>query len=154
MRKILIKVFFQDCSSCPHWPWRSNNPSSSITDREKGAELPSGDLFWQIENFDTKEQAQADAGPGLVAEYNSKVWLFRPLARATVLRMARRSPRLVQSLGSRHRNIYFGSMKPVVLKAALPRSYTPVRRRSTSSRVSCPKDYRTVWLGSRLDRIW
>ena len=44
---------------------------------------------------------------------------LQALARATVLRMARRSPRLVQSLGSRHRNIYFGSMKPVVLKAAL-----------------------------------
>ena len=40
-------------------------------------ELPSGDLFWRIDNFDSKEQAQQAAGPmGLVAEYDGKVWLF------------------------------------------------------------------------------
>lgn len=45
---------------------------------KKVTELPSGDLFWHIDNFDTKEQAQEAAGPlGLVAEYDGKVWLFR-----------------------------------------------------------------------------
>jgi quercetin dioxygenase-like cupin family protein len=40
-------------------------------------ELPSGDLFWRIDNFDTKEQAQQAADPmGLVAEAKGKVWLF------------------------------------------------------------------------------
>ena len=44
---------------------------------KKVTELPSGDLFWRIDNFDTKEQAQQAAGPmGLVAEAKGKVWLF------------------------------------------------------------------------------
>ncbi|KAB0264645.1 cupin domain-containing protein [Microvirga brassicacearum] len=44
---------------------------------KKVAELPAGDLFWRIDTFDTKEQAQAAAGPlGLMAEYDGKVWLF------------------------------------------------------------------------------
>jgi len=44
---------------------------------KKVTELPPGELFWHINTFDTKEQAQAAAGPlGLVAEYDSKVWLF------------------------------------------------------------------------------
>jgi quercetin dioxygenase-like cupin family protein len=49
---------------------------------KKVKELPSGDLFWRIGTFDSKEQAQAAAGPlGLVAESEGKVWLFE-LARA------------------------------------------------------------------------
>jgi quercetin dioxygenase-like cupin family protein len=44
---------------------------------KKVKELPSGDLFWRIGTFDSKEQAQAAAGPlGLVAESEGKVWLF------------------------------------------------------------------------------
>jgi quercetin dioxygenase-like cupin family protein len=44
---------------------------------KKVTALPSGDLFWSIDNFETKEQAQAAAGPmGLVAEAKGKVWLF------------------------------------------------------------------------------
>jgi len=40
-------------------------------------ELPPGNLFWRIETFDTKEQAQQAARPmALVAEYGGKVWLF------------------------------------------------------------------------------
>jgi hypothetical protein len=43
----------------------------------KVAELPSGDLFWRIENFPTREAAQAAAGPwSLLAEAAGKVWLF------------------------------------------------------------------------------
>lgn len=49
---------------------------------KKVKELPSGDLFWRIGTFDSKEQAQAAAGSlGLVAESEGKVWLFE-LARA------------------------------------------------------------------------
>jgi hypothetical protein len=45
---------------------------------KKVTELPSGDLYWHIDNFDAKEQAQEAAGPfGLVAEYDGKVWLFK-----------------------------------------------------------------------------
>jgi len=44
---------------------------------KKVTELPPGDQFWRIDNFDTKEQAEKAAGPmGLVAEYEGKVWLF------------------------------------------------------------------------------
>src|SRR5262245_34462661 len=44
---------------------------------KKVRELPAGPLFWRIENFPTRAQAQAAAGPmGLVAESGGKVWLF------------------------------------------------------------------------------
>jgi hypothetical protein len=44
---------------------------------KKVTELPTGPLFWRIENFRTVAQAQAAAGPtGLVAEAGGKVWLF------------------------------------------------------------------------------
>jgi quercetin dioxygenase-like cupin family protein len=44
---------------------------------KKVTQLPPGELFWHINTFDTKEQAQAAAGSlGLVAEYDGKVWLF------------------------------------------------------------------------------
>ena len=43
----------------------------------KVTELPAGDLYWRIDNFDSKDQANAAAGPlGLVAEYDGKIWLF------------------------------------------------------------------------------
>ena len=43
----------------------------------KVTELPSGALFWRIENYPSKESAQAAAGPwSLVAETAGKVWLF------------------------------------------------------------------------------
>lgn len=44
---------------------------------KKVMELPPGDLFWRIDNFDTKEQAQQAAGPtAMVAEHDGRVWLF------------------------------------------------------------------------------
>ncbi len=43
----------------------------------KVAELPSGELYWRIENYPSKEAAQAAAGAwSLVAEAAGKVWLF------------------------------------------------------------------------------
>lgn len=43
----------------------------------KVAELPSGELFWRIENYPSNEAAQAAAGSwSLVAEAAGKVWLF------------------------------------------------------------------------------
>ena len=43
----------------------------------KVADLPSGELFWRIENYPSKEAAQAAAGNwSLVAEAAGKVWLF------------------------------------------------------------------------------
>jgi mannose-6-phosphate isomerase-like protein (cupin superfamily) len=43
----------------------------------KVSELPPGELFWRIENFDSPAEASAAAGPwSLVAESAGKVWLF------------------------------------------------------------------------------
>jgi mannose-6-phosphate isomerase-like protein (cupin superfamily) len=43
----------------------------------KVADLPSGELLWRIENYPSKEAAQAAAGTwSLVAEAEGKVWLF------------------------------------------------------------------------------
>jgi hypothetical protein len=43
----------------------------------KVAQLPPGPLFWRVETFSTRAEAQSAAGPmGLVAEANGKVWLF------------------------------------------------------------------------------
>jgi quercetin dioxygenase-like cupin family protein len=44
---------------------------------KKVTELPSGPLFWRIENFSTTAEAQAASGPtGLAAEAGGKAWLF------------------------------------------------------------------------------
>jgi mannose-6-phosphate isomerase-like protein (cupin superfamily) len=44
---------------------------------KKVTQLPSGPLFWRIETFGTRAEAQTAAGPtGLVAETGGKVWLF------------------------------------------------------------------------------
>ena len=44
---------------------------------KKVAELPAGELYWQVENFPTRAAADAAAGPTtLVAEAEGKVWLF------------------------------------------------------------------------------
>jgi hypothetical protein len=44
---------------------------------KKVSELPSGDVYWHVDTFATKDQAEQAAGPlGLVAEYDGKVWLF------------------------------------------------------------------------------
>ncbi|RWL20449.1 MULTISPECIES: cupin domain-containing protein [Mesorhizobium] len=44
---------------------------------KKLKELPSGPLYWRLENFPTLAQAQSAAGPtSLAAEVAGKVWLF------------------------------------------------------------------------------
>ena len=44
---------------------------------KKLTEVPTGSLFWRLENFPTLAQAQAAAGTtGLAAESGGKVWLF------------------------------------------------------------------------------
>ena len=44
---------------------------------KKIVELPSGPLYWQVENFPTLAEAEAAAGPtALAAEAEGKVWLF------------------------------------------------------------------------------
>ncbi|HEX2826151.1 MAG TPA: cupin domain-containing protein [Burkholderiales bacterium] len=44
---------------------------------KKLARLPTGPLFWRIDNFRTLAEAQAAAGPtALIAEAVGKIWLF------------------------------------------------------------------------------
>ncbi|HYX66239.1 MAG TPA: hypothetical protein VE935_18635 [Burkholderiales bacterium] len=44
---------------------------------KKVAELPPGELFWRIENFDNLDQAKTAAGPySLAAQSDGKAWLF------------------------------------------------------------------------------
>jgi hypothetical protein len=44
---------------------------------KKITELPRGPLYWRLENFPTRAQAEAAAGPAaLVAESGGKIWLF------------------------------------------------------------------------------
>jgi hypothetical protein len=43
----------------------------------KVTELPSGELYWRIDNYSSKEAAQAEAGAwSLAAESGGKFWLF------------------------------------------------------------------------------
>ena len=44
---------------------------------KKIKELPAGPLYWRIENFPTRAEAEAAAGPvALVAQSGGKIWLF------------------------------------------------------------------------------
>lgn len=44
---------------------------------KKITELPAGLLYWRIENFSTRAEAEAAAGPvALVAQSGGKIWLF------------------------------------------------------------------------------
>lgn len=44
---------------------------------KKVTELPTGPLYWQIESFPTRAEAEAAAGPlSLAAEADGKAWLF------------------------------------------------------------------------------
>lgn len=62
-----------------HLPPAAAQPALTIKPlaQKKVTELPPGQLFWRIENFDSLEQAKAAAGPwSLPAESAGKVWLF------------------------------------------------------------------------------
>jgi quercetin dioxygenase-like cupin family protein len=44
---------------------------------KKITDLPAGPLYWRLENFPTRAQAEAAAGPvALVAQSRGKIWLF------------------------------------------------------------------------------
>lgn len=65
-------MFLPAASAAPETPLLV----TPITEK-KVAALPSGDLFWCIENFPSVAQAQAAAGTwGLVAQSAGKIWLF------------------------------------------------------------------------------
>jgi hypothetical protein len=67
------------CTTLGFWPSIARAQKFEINPlaEKKINELPAGPLYWQIENFQTLEQAQAAAGPtSLAAEAEGKVWLF------------------------------------------------------------------------------
>jgi hypothetical protein len=102
---------------------------------KKVTELPSGDLFWRIDNLETKEQAQEAAGPmGLVAEAKGKVWLFTLGPAGEAAKDGKRVAEIGPIPGSVQRSTSCGSTKQAVLRAvSRPYTPTPVRRRFTSS---------------------
>ena len=102
---------------------------------KKVTELPSGELFWRIDNFETKEQAQEAVGPmGLVAEAKGKVWLFTLGPAGVASKGGKQVAEIGPIPGSMQRSTSCGSTKQAVLQAVSP-PYTliPVRRRFTSS---------------------
>ncbi len=63
----------------------------SLVVEKKLKQLPTGPLFWQVENFSTLAEAQTAAGPtSLAAEVADKVWLFTLGPMGTSVRGARK----------------------------------------------------------------
>jgi hypothetical protein len=80
---------------------------------KKVTELPAGELFWHINTFEMKEQAQAAAGSfGLVAKYDGKVWLFMLSGAGEGAKGGTRVAEIGPIPGSRHRSICCGSTRP------------------------------------------
>jgi hypothetical protein len=70
---IVISLFVSSAPSAQQAPSIVAKPIAE----KKVTQLPSGPLFWRIENFETRGQAEAAAGSyGLVADSLGKVWLF------------------------------------------------------------------------------
>jgi hypothetical protein len=77
MKRFLIGVAMVLASSLWSLPSMAQQLVVKPLAERKVTELPAGPLFWRLENFSTREQAQAAAGQwGLVAESGGKVWLF------------------------------------------------------------------------------
>ena len=77
MKRILAAVALVGACLCS---WGADKPPAlKITPlaEKKVASLPSGTLYWRIENVPTVEAGRSAAGDhGLVAESEGKVWLF------------------------------------------------------------------------------
>jgi hypothetical protein len=77
MKRLLIGVVMVLASSLWSLPSTAQQLVVKPLAERKVTELPAGPLFWRLENFSTREQAQAAAGLwALVAESGGKVWLF------------------------------------------------------------------------------
>jgi quercetin dioxygenase-like cupin family protein len=60
----------------PATAWAQKLEVTPVVEK-KVAQLPEGELFWQIETFPTLAEAEAAAGPtSLAAEASGKAWLF------------------------------------------------------------------------------
>lgn len=79
MKRSLLKCFALGLAVCMAGSWAFAQQALVIKPlaERKVTELPPGELFWRIENFDSAAEANAAAGPwSLVAESAGKVWLF------------------------------------------------------------------------------
>lgn len=77
MKRFLVGVVMVLTSSLWSLPSMAQQLVVKPLAEKKVTELPAGPLFWRLENFPTRDQAQAAAGPyALVAESGGKVWLF------------------------------------------------------------------------------
>lgn len=79
MKQSFLRRLALGLAACLLPLWVIAQPALSIKPlaEKKVAELPTGELFWRIENFDSMAQASAAAGAwSLVAESAGKVWLF------------------------------------------------------------------------------
>ncbi|MCI3953397.1 MAG: hypothetical protein K0R53_2897 [Burkholderiales bacterium] len=81
----LVMVLFAMLCGLPSMAMAQKFSIKPVAEK-KLQQLPSGPLYWQIENFPTLAQAQSAVGPtALAAEIEGKAWLFTlgPKGRAT-----------------------------------------------------------------------
>jgi hypothetical protein len=79
MKRALLQQLALGLAVCmaPQWAVAQQALVIKPLAERKVSELPPGELFWRIENFDSLVEANAAAGPwSLVAESAGKVWLF------------------------------------------------------------------------------
>ena len=79
MKRSLLQCLAFGLAVCmaPQWAVAQQALVIKPLSEKKVTELPPGELFWRIDNFDSPAEAKAAAGPwSLVAESAGKVWLF------------------------------------------------------------------------------
>jgi len=79
MNRVVVCCLALGFAVCMAPPWAAAQQPLVIKPlaERKVPELPPGELFWRIENFDSLADAKAAEGPwSLVAESAGKVWLF------------------------------------------------------------------------------
>ena len=77
MRHLLIAAAMLAASLAAAQPAKPPALTVKPLAEKKVAELPPGELYWRIENFDTIEQARSAAGPySVAAQSDGKAWLF------------------------------------------------------------------------------
>ena len=79
MKRALLRCLALGLAVCiaPQWAVAQQALVIKPLAERKVLELPPGELFWRIENFNSLVEANAAAGPwSLVAESAGKVWLF------------------------------------------------------------------------------
>jgi len=79
MKRVLLRYLALGLAVCmaPSWAVAQQALVIKPLTERKVLELPPGELYWRIENFDSLVEANAAAGPwSLAAESAGKVWLF------------------------------------------------------------------------------